>query len=118
MSDSVHVYLDSLKQYKLAAQQASEVISVVKEVAGCLSGSPLNFMFSGPTMPGMPAEVALSKQSNFPDANRWPTALQIQTTLIDLHQAKSDLNAAWNAVPHDDRGGMTPPPERFIPTQR
>ena len=113
MSDNVRSYLDARKRYDLAARQASDVINVVQEVAGHLTSSPLAFMFSN-TAQAMP-EVGLSMRSKSVDANKWPTAAQIQAALVALHQAKSDLSVDWTALPQDDRSGMVPPPDRFVP---
>jgi|SRR5579871_502604 len=114
--DAIRRYLEARKQYETAAAQLSKLIAVIQDVAGCLTNEPMNFMFTNAQ--GMPAEVSLSARAKTANANDWPSATQIQAALVTAHETKQSLSLAWQAVSPDDRSGMIPPPDRFVPTRR
>lgn len=79
------------------------------EVGAVIRDNPGRFIFSN-VGGGLPMEAVMSRDSKSADGNRWPSAAAINALLEKWHQAKEQMEGAWQSIPQDRKGGLVPPP--------
>lgn len=107
---SADAYLAARTAFSRVNANVNELAAQLSRVGDVLKSHRGSFCFSN-TPGGFPAEVVMGNQRRTEDGNTWPTAAAINAALVEWHQAKNAMLAAFNSVPQDQRSGLVPPPQ-------
>jgi hypothetical protein len=104
--ESIQVrYLARVNEENAKRQKFLAVQSVIAKVAKALNEDPQSFSFENCNSPAahrFPAKIT-------ENAQKWPSADQLQTTLNDWLKAREDLLWLWDKmIPHERQGLAAP----------
>jgi hypothetical protein len=109
MSTESDNYIAKRGEFIRVQRERDSVIQYLVQVTDSIKTNPEKFSFSNiKGAAGLPAEVALSRVSA--DANKWPTAEDIQQRLLTWHKAKDQMIDAWHRVPEEEQQALQSPP--------
>lgn len=103
-------YLAARAAFERANANISNLGTRIARIGEALKLNRSSFCFSN-VQGGFPAEVVMGRQSISDDGNTWPSATAINASLVEWHQAKQAMLAAYGSVPQDQRSGLVPPPQ-------
>lgn len=89
-------YLDARVAFERVQQEAAQALQALEQVASALKADPVNFAFRGPMI----------------------TQAQLAELLDRYREAHRAMNAAWKAVPTDQRTGLLQPPQKDLRSVR
>ncbi|WP_449225127.1 hypothetical protein [Azospirillum argentinense] len=107
MTDNIRAYLDAQAAYSAVSKELRDLAETLEQVGKTLKDCPERFIFSNVSI-GLPVEVSLSRSSRSVDGNGWKTAAEIQQLLAHWHNARRSVQAAWEAIPPQDRQHLKP----------
>ncbi len=102
--DPIKAYQDALQDFNSATKEAEGLVMAITSVANALRDWKRVTVADNKT--GFPLEA--HGYSINPD--NWPTIQQIAEVLSGWHRVRHVMNNKWNAIPHDRRVGLQPPP--------
>jgi hypothetical protein len=105
--DPVRKYQAALRKLKDAEKKAKHIASIVQSAGeamrywedACVTGTASSY----------PGSMKTGDIGHKISATTWPTANEIDDALISYHVSKEELKRAWEAVPKDDRIGLSDP---------
>lgn len=108
MSDPLHEYSIAVLAYAETVQRARRVSEIINRGATALRNWEQVLVTE--VQGDFPQELARSGRSeNHLPGNEWPNAQHIADALLAYHQARNDLETAFNAIPEDQRHAVKTP---------
>lgn len=105
---SMEAYAKAKAEFDRATAERTQIIGRTHEIIKALAQSPDRFHFSN-CEGGFPMEVIMNRASPSASAEQWPTAQQIQNTLVRWHNTRASTMDAWQALSTEQRSVMQPP---------
>jgi len=107
MAGEIEAYLEA----QWAVKQHSVYVQQVLRPIHAFSGSAAHGGWQRIRIPNemMPSELIVPGTTAF-EPMSWPTGEQIKNMILEWHRLQSLQRKAWEPVPKELRGGLTPPP--------
>ena len=110
MADDIRAYLEARAAFVAIDDAVQQAVKTVSFVVTRLTSSPRGVYFNGvETSPTYQSEM---KPTGGLDGGAWPSADQLQNSLNRWHEARTETQRTWQALPPNLREGLQGPPPR------
>ena len=105
---SADAYLKARADFEAVKKQVMTIVQTIRDVANHLEKDPVHFSFTN-TGTGLPPEAIMTRTAKSVDSNNWPNPTGIMALLVKFHEARSNVNTTWGAIPVSQRAGLVSP---------
>ena len=102
---AVHQYLAAWTAFDEAKARILSFVRIVDGVGKELASHPERFHFTN-----LKTEMPIGTPVSDFDAEKWPTAIEIQSAISAWHQTYETLLESWRQIPQQERGSLKEPP--------
>jgi hypothetical protein len=107
LDQSISNYLQAVRRREEARKRFNDIAEIVNQAAQQIAETQKN------TTPGNPRVYQMGHpfglNGGIVEPHRWPTADAINNACQELRAAVTQVEDAWNSIPHDQRLGLSPP---------
>lgn len=105
---SADAYLRARDEFQAIQKRVGAIAAALQAVAGKLESAPNELIFANAAA-ALPMETVMSPRTLSFNAQDWPTPDHINQLLVEWHAKRSDMMAAWNAIPASQRSAFQAP---------